>query len=110
MTTFIQLHILTAYPPANLNRDDTGKPKTAQFGGAERLRVSSQALKRAWRTSAEFREALNGHIGERTQRLGDEIEKHLRVKGASDSKAREIARAVADRFGKVKPEKDANPA
>lgn len=24
MTTFIQLHLLTAYPAANLNRDDTG--------------------------------------------------------------------------------------
>jgi len=111
MTTFIQLHILTAYPPANLNRDDTGKPKTAQFGGAERLRVSSQALKRAWRTSAEFKQALDGHIGERTQRLGDEIEQHLKkTKGIHEAKAREIARAIADRFGKPKPDKDPNPA
>lgn len=110
MTTFIQLHMLTAYPPANLNRDDTGKPKTAQFGGAERLRVSSQALKRAWRTSAEFGQALDGHIGKRTQRLGEEIEKHLRAKGADEMKAREIARQIATRFGKPKPEKDANPA
>lgn len=43
MTTFIQLHILTAYAPANLNRDDTGRPKTAIMGGVERLRVSSQS-------------------------------------------------------------------
>jgi CRISPR system Cascade subunit CasC len=110
MTTFIQLHILTAYPPANLNRDDTGKPKTAQFGGAERLRVSSQALKRAWRTSAEFEQALDGHIGERTQRLGDEIEQHLKATSVDEAKAREIARAIADHFGKLKPEKDPNPA
>ena len=110
MTTFIQLHILTAYPPANLNRDDTGKPKTAQFGGAERLRVSSQALKRAWRTSAEFKQALDGHIGERTQRLGDEIEKHLRGKGTDEAKACDIARQIAKRFGKLKPEKDDHPA
>ncbi len=52
MTTFIQLHLLTAYPAANLNRDDTGAPKTVVLGGATRLRVSSQSLKRAWRTSA----------------------------------------------------------
>ncbi|HEI3676917.1 TPA: type I-E CRISPR-associated protein Cas7/Cse4/CasC, partial [Escherichia coli] len=26
MTTFIQLHLLTAYPAANLNRDDSGSP------------------------------------------------------------------------------------
>lgn len=51
MTTFIQLHLLTAYAPANLNRDDSGRPKTAYMGGVERLRVSSQSLKRAWRVS-----------------------------------------------------------
>ncbi|EFT6965231.1 type I-E CRISPR-associated protein Cas6/Cse3/CasE [Escherichia coli] len=58
MTTFIQLHLLTAYPAANLNRDDTGAPKTVVLGGATRLRVSSQSLKRAWRTSALFEQAL----------------------------------------------------
>ena len=40
MTTFFQIHMLTQYPPANLNRDDTGRPKTAIFGGAPRLRIS----------------------------------------------------------------------
>ncbi|PIK71838.1 type I-E CRISPR-associated protein Cas7/Cse4/CasC, partial [Methylobacterium frigidaeris] len=72
MTTFVQLHLLTAYPPANLNRDDTGRPKTARLGNVDRLRVSSQALKRAWRTSPAFKAALEGHLGERTQRLGEE--------------------------------------
>lgn len=71
MTKFIQLHALTVYAPSNLNRDDTGRPKTAKFGGAERLRISSQALKRAIRTSAGFKERLKGHIGERTARVGD---------------------------------------
>jgi CRISPR system Cascade subunit CasC len=60
MTTFIQLHLLTAYPAANLNRDDTGSPKTVVLGGATRLRVSSQSLKRAWRTSELFEQALAG--------------------------------------------------
>jgi CRISPR system Cascade subunit CasC len=32
MTTFIQLHLLTAYAPANLNRDESGRPKTAYMG------------------------------------------------------------------------------
>ena len=58
MTTFIQLHLLTAYPAANLNRDDSGSPKTVILGGATRLRVSSQSLKRAWRTSELFEQAL----------------------------------------------------
>ena len=72
MTTFIQLHLLTAYPAANLNRDDTGAPKTVVLGGATRLRVSSQSLKRAWRTSALFEQALAGHIGIRSGRIARE--------------------------------------
>jgi len=36
MSQFIQLHILTSYPPANLNRDDLGRPKTAVMGGSQK--------------------------------------------------------------------------
>src|SRR2546421_3325082 len=70
MTTFVQLHLLTSYPPACLNRDDLNRPKTAVMGGVQRLRVSSQSLKRAWRTSNTFKEALSGHIGTRTKEMG----------------------------------------
>src|SRR5271157_5934610 len=101
MTRFIQLHALTVYAPSNLNRDDTGRPKTAKFGGAERLRISSQALKRAIRTSANFRERLAGNLGERTQRLGDVINAHLKKSGVEDAKALEITRIVAGVFGKI---------
>jgi CRISPR system Cascade subunit CasC len=107
MSRFVQLHLLTFYPPANLNRDDTGRPKSAVMGGVERLRVSSQAIKRAVRTSDVFQHALEGHLGERTQRFGEEIEAHLiKQKRATPEKAREVARAVAKVFGKVaEPEK-----
>ena len=60
MDRFVQLHLLTSYPPSNLNRDDLGRPKTATMGGARRLRVSSQSLKRAWRTSDTLQAALEG--------------------------------------------------
>jgi len=75
MSRFVQLHALTAYPPANLNRDDTGRPKTALLGDAQRLRISSQSLKRAWRTSDLFASQLGsmtGHIGTRTKRVGSD--------------------------------------
>jgi CRISPR system Cascade subunit CasC len=109
MQRFLQLHLLTVYPPANLNRDDTGRPKTAIFGGAPRLRVSSQSLKRAWRTSEVFEGRLEGHLGKRTQRLGQEIEAHLLAHGCASDEALKIAREVADLFGKIKPEKDKHP-
>ena len=58
MSEFIQIHLLVSYPPSNLNRDDLGRPKTATMGGTQRLRISSQSLKRAWRKSDLFEEAL----------------------------------------------------
>jgi len=109
MSRFLQLHLLTFVPPANLNRDDTGRPKTAVVGGATRLRLSSQALKRAWRTSAVFQEALKGHIGRRTQRLGEFIVTQLRERGVAEAEAVKVARQIVPLFGKVKPEKDPNP-
>lgn len=48
--TFLQIHTLTSYPATLLNRDDVGFAKRLPFGGATRLRISSQCLKRHWRT------------------------------------------------------------
>jgi CRISPR system Cascade subunit CasC len=109
MTNFIQLHVLTIYAPSNLNRDDTGRPKTAKFGGAERLRISSQALKRAIRTSDAFKARVGANRGERTQRLGDLIRTHLISKQMTPEKATEGARVLAAVFGKIKDAKDKNP-
>lgn len=109
MTTFLQLHFLTAYPPANLNRDDTGRPKTCVFGGSLRLRVSSQSLKRAWRTSDVFESAVHGQMGQRTQRIGAQVLEHLVGKGMPAAEATTIARGIAGIFGKVKPASDSNP-
>lgn len=110
MSRFLQLHLLSFFPPANLNRDDTGRPKTAVVGGATRLRLSSQALKRAWRTSDHFKAALDGHMGTRTQRLGETILAHLTARGTSDAEALKIVRQILPVFGKPKPEKDPHPA
>lgn len=110
MSRFLQLHLLTFYPPSNLNRDDTGRPKTAVIGGTTRLRVSSQSLKRAWRTSSVFRTALDGHLASRTQRLGEDIQAHLVGRGVEGAKALAVARDIAEVFGKVKDAKDDHPA
>src|SRR5579859_3761820 len=49
---FLQFHALTSYPASLLNRDDVGLAKRIPFGGAVRTRISSQCLKRHWRTYA----------------------------------------------------------
>ena len=64
MTTprFLQIHSLHSYPAALLNRDDSGLAKRMTFGGATRTRISSQCLKRHWRTAQdEF--AIHGIAG-----------------------------------------------
>ena len=45
----IEIHMLQNFAPSNLNRDDTGSPKDAEFGGYRRARISSQCIKRAVR-------------------------------------------------------------
>lgn len=57
---FIQLHFLTAYGANVLNRDELNRPKSMVFGTAPRLRVSSQAVKRAWRLSEVLEDLEKG--------------------------------------------------
>ncbi len=51
---FVNFHILMSHCPSCLNRDDMGMQKTAVFGGTRRVRISSQSLKRAMRTSPYY--------------------------------------------------------
>ena len=102
MSRFVQLHLLTSYPPANLNRDDLGRPKTAMMGGEPRLRISSQSLKRAWRTSDVFEGALAGHIGTRTKAMGVTVFNRLYDKGIKQKEALAWAKLIAAQFGKLK--------
>lgn len=49
MSIYVDFHVLQTVPPSCVNRDDTGSPKTAIYGGTTRARVSSQAWKHAMR-------------------------------------------------------------
>lgn len=104
MSRFIQLHCLTSYPLSNPNRDDTGRPKSVVYGGVPRLRLSSQALKRAIRTSDRFQQQLAGKLGARTQRIGEVVLEALKDKTLTDKERQSIAAAITDVFGKVDAE------
>lgn len=101
MTTFLQFHLLTTYPPSNPNRDDQGRPKQATLGGAPRLRLSSQSIKRALRESPAFQGGLAGNLGVRTKKIGEEIEAKLIRDGAGAEAARKVAVTVAKVFSKL---------
>lgn len=90
-----EIHMLKNYPPTNLNRDDTGAPKTCLFGGVMRGRVSSQCLKRSWRTSATFRAEIGDeNLGIRTRKLPVLVAEKLVEMGVSA----EFAEAVQPRL------------
>lgn len=74
--TIVEIHILQTMPPSNLNRDDTGSPKKAVYGGVTRARVSSQAWKRP--TRLKFRELVDpNQLGIRTKRIVEVLNKHI---------------------------------
>ena len=104
MSRFLQLHYLTIYPLSNANRDDLGRPKTANYGGAPRLRISSQALKRAARLSPAMQTGLQGHLGDRTQRIGEVVREALASSAVSEDRVTKVAAKVADVFGKLDAE------
>lgn len=94
MTLFAEFHLIQNFAPSNLNRDDTGAPKDAMFGGWRRARVSSQCFKRAMRLHAA--QALPADAcGVRTKRLHELLVRSLVAKGrtAADADAR-IRRAL----------------
>ncbi|XBH21559.1 type I-E CRISPR-associated protein Cas7/Cse4/CasC [Jonesiaceae bacterium BS-20] len=74
---YVELHALQPIPPSNVNRDDTGNPKTAIFGGIRRARVSSQAWKRSIRQDFANRLAPE-LVGVRSVRLVEKLASEIR--------------------------------
>ena len=103
MKLFLDLHVIQTVPPSCLNRDDTGSPKTAVYGGVRRARVSSQAWKKAMRTM--FKEHLDeGELSYRTFKIFDLVAAEIKKlsPGHSDEDALALAKKVFEK-AKVKP-------
>lgn len=112
MKTLIEIHALQNFAPSNLNRDDTGAPKDALFGGTRRARVSSQCSKRAVREY--FKEQNKAWVANRTKRIVDDLKKRVvpklkNQKGFSEEnllKAIEVAVSSLGSNKKVKVDKE----
>lgn len=116
--TIIDVHALQTVPPSNLNRDDTGTPKTAVYGGTTRARVSSQAWKRAIREY--FRDEIDsidkGDLGRRTlEVVNDLVERITALDSSLTESAADLANeafktaGIATKARKVKPGEDPKP-
>lgn len=94
----IELHAIQTFGPTNLNRDDTGNPKEALFGGVRRARISSQSAKRAMRVSDVFSNGIDVPSGIRTKKLVQRVVDLLTSEGISEDwiieQASEIAKTL----------------
>ena len=103
---YVDFHILQTVPPSCVNRDDTGSPKTAVYGGLPRARVSSQAWKRAMRLL--FKDIFEqDKLGERTKMVQDAIAQSIREKNGALS-PEEAGKLAADALknADIKNDKD----
>lgn len=93
--TIIDVSILQTVPPSNLNRDDTGSPKSAIYGGVPRARVSSQAWKRPTRQA--FRDTVDPQqLGIRTKRVAELLAARIveQAPGTAEADAVELAQEI----------------
>lgn len=97
--TFIELHLIQNFSPANLNRDDTGSPKDCEFGGYRRARISSQALKRAIRKHPRFAAMTEVDNGTRSKWLTRPIVEALTEKhGKNMDEAVGVTKAFVENY------------
>jgi CRISPR system Cascade subunit CasC len=89
MSLFVEFHLIQNFAPSNLNRDDTGAPKDAIFGGYRRARVSSQCFKRAIRLAISIQGFIDPAFqGVRTQKLFRLLTERLAERGRSEAQGR----------------------
>lgn len=94
---FLQIHTLTSYAAALLNRDDAGLAKRIPFGNAERMRVSSQCLKKHWRD--DFHRSLKLPGGIRSRLFFErEILPRIVEAGVADETAAKLTEALLKRL------------
>ncbi|KFI61974.1 type I-E CRISPR-associated protein Cas7/Cse4/CasC [Bifidobacterium cuniculi] len=95
--TIVEIHALETTAAANLNRDDTGSPKTVNYGGVTRARVSSQAWKRP--TRMLFKDMFDAsNLGVRTKKVVDLLAE--RIAERSESMAADAAEIAELMLGK----------
>lgn len=103
---FLQIHFLTSYHATLLNRDDAGLAKRIVFGGAPRLRVSSQAQKRHWREWLTRQTELPSGIRSR-HIFSRELRRRLLDSGIEEDLAQSLIFHLANGIFRAAGEKDA---
>jgi CRISPR system Cascade subunit CasC len=110
MSTFVEIHLIQNFAPSCLNRDDTGAPKDAMFGGCRRSRISSQCLKRAIRETFTVASLLKPEeLAIRTRNLVAILEQKLADQGITSATAAiENALAIIELKVKARSERSSH--
>lgn len=101
MKKLLELHYLQNFAPSNLNRDDTGAPKDAIFGGYRRGRISSQSYKKAMRDYFNRQLELIPEEAKaiRTKRVVQRLEAILEKKSVHAEQAKQMIEAALGGLG-----------
>ena len=111
MSTYVDIHIIQSLPPSCVNRDDSGSPKSAVYGGVRRLRVSSQSWKRA--TRLYFNDLLDAKdVGVRTKRVVEVLAERItedapELAGDAAALAKKVFAATKIKLSSPRGKKDA---
>ena len=113
MSTYVDIHVIQNLPPSCVNRDDSGSPKSAVYGGVRRLRVSSQSWKRA--TRLYFNDLLDAKdVGVRTKRVAELLAARITedapdLAGSATKLAEEVFKTARIKLSPPRNKKDAPP-
>ncbi len=110
---YVDVHVIQTVPPSCVNRDDTGSPKTAYYGGVRRARVSSQSWKKAMRDY--FRERFDEkELAFRTKKIVNLIVERMKElepdisEEVAEKKAIEVIEKAGVKIGKKKKDDETN--
>ncbi|MFS8876916.1 type I-E CRISPR-associated protein Cas7/Cse4/CasC [Synechococcus sp. H55.2] len=99
----MEIHLIQSFPPANLNRDENGMPKSTIFGGRPRARISSQCQKRAARKYYyQYAKLDPAHFADRSRNWIPELKSKLVKAGIPDEQAELVARLALEEGLKLK--------
>lgn len=96
----LEIHVLQSFPPANLNRDENGMPKSTVFGGYPRARISSQCQKRAVRLFYQkYSEIAAEQFAQRSRAWMPELKALLIEADIPEAQAETVAKLALEGLG-----------
>lgn len=102
-----EIHVLQSFPPANLNRDENGMPKSTVFGGRPRARISSQCQKRAVRLHYQKHSELSpDHFANRSRSWLSELKPLLTEANIAEEQAELAAKLALEVLGAKEDDKN----